>query len=82
MRDEGGPGGLVSEKTMSGRQYGTKDYSPRDSARKSPRLSGTTMLRELQERVRVEAERRGMSFSAALSEAAELWLRTPPPAKK
>lgn len=64
---------------MSGRQYGTPNYSPKDSARKSPRLSSATMLRELQERMKVEAERRGLSFSAALSEAAELWLRTPAP---
>ena len=61
---------------MAAHNHGTKNYSPRDADRKSPRLAAT-MLRELQERVKAEAERRGISFSAALTEAAELWLETP-----
>lgn len=66
---------------MAAHNHGTKNYSPKDADRKSPRLSNATMLRELQERVKAEAERRGMSFSAALTEAAEIWLKTPAPAE-
>jgi len=61
-------------KTMSASHYGTPNYSPRDAARKSPRLSGATMPRELQERLRALADARGTTFSAELRKAAEEYL--------
>lgn len=59
---------------MSGYHKGTPAYSLPDAGRRSPRLSGATMPRELQEDVRTEAARRGLTFSAALAEAAREWV--------
>lgn len=46
----------------------------RDAARRSPRLSGVTVPRELLAAVKAEAERQGLSLSAAVQAALRGWM--------
>jgi len=46
----------------------------RDVARRSPRLSGITVPRDLFERLRARAEATGVSMSRIVAEALRAWL--------
>lgn len=50
----------------------------RDTDRRSPRLSGVTMLRELRTAVAAAGAERGFTLSGALTEAARLYLALSP----
>lgn len=67
---------------MAGHQKGTKAYSLSNADRDSPAYR-FTMPEALHERLVQEADRRGLpSKSAAVREAIELWIATPPTLKK
>lgn len=70
---------------MAAHNKGTEYYSPSDKQRNAPRegrplgtprFPSATIDGVLLARVRAEAERRGITLSAALAEAFEAWLAT------
>lgn len=61
---------------MAAHQKGKPGYSLPNAKRKSPLLT-VTMPRDLQERLRAEAERRGVTVARAVAEATIVWLALP-----
>lgn len=59
---------------MTARQRGTRWHSTPDAARRSVRLSGVTVPRDVLEAVRQAAGPRRGALSAAVSEALRAWL--------
>ena len=59
---------------MTARQRGTRWHSTPDAARRSVRLSGVTVPRDVLEAVRLVAGSRRGALSSAVSEALRTWL--------
>ena len=59
---------------MTARQRGTRWHSTPDAARKSVRLSGVTVPRELRDAFALAAGPQRGSFSVAVADAMRMWL--------
>lgn len=59
---------------MTARQRGTRWHSTPDAARRSVRLSGVTVPRELRDAFALAAGPQRGSFSAAVADAMRMWL--------